>query len=277
MSLAIIGHTAAAAGQVADTMRVVTLVPAATSILHALGRATSVVGRSHEDRTVGVEAAVDVGRVLAPDVERIHALDPHVVIVGVGADRLRRLRGLDRGSVALVALDLRRLAGVGRAVRDVGRAVDEEPKAESLADSIDGRLAAIADQHAGPGRTVLWVVGDAPVVAAGRNTFLGDLLGVVGAVNVMEGGTAWPRPSSEELLVHDPDLILWSAPGSSVTSRRPPWSALPAVREGRVVVLPPDRWLKAGPDVVGLAEDLARIIHGAAAPTAVAPTGAPTS
>ena len=246
-------------------MKIVTLVPAATSMVRALGLGDRIVGVAHEEPMPRPPFAVDVGHLLSPDRELMRRLDPHVVFVGVGAERAATR--FPSGRTTVVTLDLRRLRGVATSIRRVGRAVGSVARSEQVADSIVRALRAVGERAVTRRPRVLWVVGDGPLVAAGNGTLLDDLLRLAGAENAMDGAGAWPQPSAERIVLRAPDLVLWSVSTPGPDRSRPPWSVLPAARDGRVVPLAPDRWLEAGPGVVGLVEELHRILHGTSAPT----------
>ena len=249
------------------SVRVVSLVPAASAILDALGAARLVVGRASDDRTAAVASARPVGHVLSPSLETVVALAPDVVVAWPGAD-LARLREVVEGAHAtLLPLRLDRVADVAPACLALGRAVGRLPEAVRLVASIEARLRTVRAASAGvrPAR-VLWVVWTDPPIAAGPGTHLDDLLHVAGAVNVLaDARTPWPRPSIEALVARDPDVVLWpggaGAPGPADALGTYPWTAVPAVRDRRFVRVEEDLFDGAGPDVARAAATLAVALH----------------
>jgi len=58
---------------------------------------------------------------------------------------------------------------------------------------------------------VAWIVWVEPIFIAGSETFQGDLLYVVGGINVFENITGWQSISPEALLEANPDIIILTA------------------------------------------------------------------
>jgi ABC-type Fe3+-hydroxamate transport system substrate-binding protein/adenosylcobinamide amidohydrolase len=79
----------------APPRRVVSLVPSATEVLFAIGAEAAVVGITHHDGYLpGAAAKAVVGGFLAPDVERVTALDPDLVIAAPRHQKALARRGI---------------------------------------------------------------------------------------------------------------------------------------------------------------------------------------
>jgi iron complex transport system substrate-binding protein len=110
---------------------------------------------------------------------------------------------------------------------------------------------------------VLLVVGVAPIIVAGPESFADELVRRAGATNSVVEGSPWHAIDVERVAELDPDVILdaGSGGGTRITAGTPGWRSLRAVREGHVLRLGDDRVLRAGPRVgEGLAV-LARLLH----------------
>jgi ABC-type Fe3+-hydroxamate transport system substrate-binding protein len=84
---------------------------------------------------------------------------------------------------------------------------------------------------------VVWPLWSSPLLAAGRGSFLTDLLDVAGAENIF-GDVDAPSPqvTFEEIVRRDPDVVLAGPVQSAELRSDPRWRALRAVREGRVLI-----------------------------------------
>jgi iron complex transport system substrate-binding protein len=254
----------------ADATRVVSLVPAATEILIALGAADLLVARTEADRDAALAALPSVGHVLAPNVEVLASVEPDLVIAWAGSDLQSLARLVERrgGRVERVALD--RLGQVGPTMRRIGAWTGRPAEADSLAAwfarTLDAARAtgnARAAALAGRRPRVLWVVSSEPLVVAGPGTFISDVIDVAGGANAAEGvDTAWPRLGIESVMALDPDLLVWpDGPGMFPLQElrtRGAWRAIEAVRADRVLAVDAKRFHDPGPELARATLELAQ-------------------
>lgn len=174
------------------------------------------------------------------DMEQLVALGPDLVIVSEYTDA-DFLRLLERSGLRVHRMSgLSTLAGIRKAVVDLGRAVGEEKAAEGLAVEYDRKLAELERRLAGARRprVLYWSGG----MTAGADTAIGALIEGAGGVNVgREIGVAGiAPPGAERAFVANPDVILVARyPGSvDAVKQHPLLSRLAAVREDRIIVMP---------------------------------------
>lgn len=211
-------------------MRVITLLPAATEIVAALGGAGSLVGISHEcDYPASVQGLprvtatpVDVassGAEIDAEVRRLR--DTGQPVIGIEADLLRRLapdlvitQGLcEVCAVAdgethrlaatihpapqVLALQARDLQGIWADIRRVGQALDLDDEAEELVFGLQSRVARIqADPSTAPQR-VLCIEWLDPLYLAGH--WVPELVAAAGGhdVGARPGSHSAPRQWSD--------------------------------------------------------------------------------
>ena len=253
-------------------VRIVVLAPELAEILGLLGAGDAIVGRCDAcDRPAGITGLPVVGPMISPSPERILALRPDLVLAssqGNPLDVLRRLRDLGLPAFG-VAPGASGLAGVVDEVRSVAAAAGRVAEGERLVEEFEARLAAVRAQVAGlPRVSACCFVWTDPLIAAGRGSFLDDLLDVAGVDNACAGAASedarrisreeYPRISREQLLFARPDVILL-ATGRDEADLFAGWGAsIPAVRNGRIVALDADLFLRPTPR---LAEAAARLVE----------------
>jgi iron complex transport system substrate-binding protein len=248
--------------------RVVSLLPAATETLIALGAGDRLIARTDYDDAPEVANLPTVGGGLTPNLEILTALRPDLVIVWeeTGGARVRpRLEAL---GIRVFALATRDTAGIFANVERFGRLLGMSPNADSLAAAIRHDLAAIqASVRGRPPPTVLYMVSMDPPMVAGPNLFIGEMIGVAGGANVFpELVSASPHVSLEEIVARRPDVLLIPAESDSVTlmrhlERSVGWRHLLAAEKTRVRILPPDLLHRPGPSIVDAAWTLRGAIH----------------
>jgi len=252
--------------------RIISIVPAVTEMLFAIGAGPEVVAVSSYDRyPEAVGALPRVGALLDPDVERILSLAPDLVVVYGSQSHL--IAQLEGARIPVFSYRHGGLADVTATMRALGRRTDHAREADAAADAVERRLEAIRDRvRERPRPRTLLVFGRGPltlrnVYAAGGVGFLHDLLTLAGGEDVF--GDV-PRESvqttTETLLARAPEVILEiraEAPADVERERRV-WAALPsvpAVRANRIQFLTGSEMVVPGPRVVEAAERLARALH----------------
>ncbi|MFB3853966.1 MAG: ABC transporter substrate-binding protein [Vicinamibacterales bacterium] len=257
--------------------RIVSLVPAVTEMLFAIGAGDLVAGVSSFDRhPPEVEALPKVGALLDPDIERIAVLRPDLLVLYASQSELRA--HIDSMGIGVYEYRHAGLGDVTSTIRELGAIIggDARRKAEAVATDLESRLADIRSRSAGKERTpTLLVFGREPgslrnVLASGGVGFLADLLDVAGGNNVFGAVARESVPATTEaVLASAPEVIIELLPSTSTEdfarSARQTWesaSALPAVRNGRVFVLVGDQYVVPGPRLAEAAEAFWAAIHG---------------
>lgn len=253
----------------AGPQRVLSLVPDATTLLLALDVGEHLVGRTEADTDPRLEALPSVGRVLAPDPERIAALRPDLLIAWRGADTAALRRALPSDAV-LVTTGVERLADVVPTLQRLAAALGPpaQARARALARRWDEARGGLPNPGASARPRVLWVVWSAPLTVAGPGSHVHDLLRWAGGRNVVPPtGGAWPTLSWEAAAALAPDVVVWGdAAGVPDPRDRPgPWRAVGAVEAGRVLVVAADTFHVPGLHSPAAARRLAREIRYLAA------------
>jgi cobalamin transport system substrate-binding protein len=258
--------------------RIVSLVPATTEMLFAMGAGDRVAGVSDYDRfPPEVEKITRVGGLLDPNLERILALRPDLVIVYETQADLKRQ--LDRAGVPVYGYVHRGLPDITETMRALGRRIGAQMTADAEAARIERQLAATAARVAGRKRPkTLLVFGRDPgalrhIDASGGYGFLHDLLEIAGGTDALADLKRQSvQMSTEMVLVRAPEVILelhygTSLPGSRTEAERRVWNALPsvpAVKNNRVYLLTGDEFVVPGPRIVIAADRFARTLHSEA-------------
>ena len=255
--------------------RIVSIVPAVTEMLFAMGAGPSVVGVSSFDRhPPEVERVARVGALVDPDVERVLALQPDLVIVYETQTELREQ--LRRAGIPCYAYVHGDLPSITTTIRDLGHRLDISTAAEALASDLEARLAAVADRVRDRDRPRTMLVFDRQpgsltgIVASGGVGFLHDMLVIAGGTNLFSDVDRQSlQVNTETLLARGPDVIVELRYNTELSPReiddeRRSWDklpTLPAVRTGRVHVLSGNEFVVPGPRIAEATERLARALH----------------
>ena len=256
--------------------RIVSIVPALTEILFAIGAGPRVVAvSSYDDFPPAVTSLPRVGALLDPDVERILALRPDLVVsYGSQTD----LQGqLERARIRVFSYRHAGLAGLFETIGALGTATGRKQDADRLARTLRAQLDEIRARVKGRGRPrTLLIFERDPLslrglyVSGGRG-FLHEMLDIAGGDNVFADlQREAVQPSQETLLMRAPDVIievratgLLPAATFAVEERKvwAPLGSIPAVRHNRIHVLDGEHLVVPGPRVAQGTEALARALH----------------
>jgi iron complex transport system substrate-binding protein len=212
-----------------------------------------------------------VGRVRG-EAEEILAQRPDLVfITNFTEDGTVRL--LAGAGVPLVRFtDWDSFAGVLADIRLTGAAVGAEAAADALAASVERRLQAVADRVRGlPRPRVLFY--ELPGYTRGADSLVDEMIERAGGRNVAReiGIKGAGQIGIESILALGPDVILFPVLGTSpalpdAVARSPGWSQIPAVRTGRVHVVPSALITSVSHHAARGLEAMARLIHPEAFP-----------
>jgi iron complex transport system substrate-binding protein len=257
--------------------RIISLIPAVTEMLFALGAGNEVVGVSSFDRfPPEVATRPKLGALIDPDFERILALRPDLVIVyGSQADLMTRL---DRAKIPFYNYRHASMADITVTIRSLGARIGRPADAEALAARIERDIDAIRRRVAGLPRPKTVVVFEREpgtlrsiYVNAGIG-FMHDMIEAAGGIDVFADVKRQSlQATTEILLARAPEVIIEVATDGNWTpdraaQERKVWQALPslpAVRTGRIHLITDQMVAIPGPRVGDAIRLIADVLHPA--------------
>lgn len=249
--------------------RIVSLSPAATEILFAIGAGPKVVAGTEYDTFP--EEAKRLPRIggFTPqsiNVEAVLSQKPDLV---VAAPQKEVIAALEKFGIPVVALDPKTTGDVWHNVELLGKLSGCETKAKEVADGGRRRFTRPPFISGPTRKAVLFVLADEPLITSGNGTFVDEIITTSLGVNVFaDVAEAWPKVSDEQVLARGADVIICvehaGGGGGSVPGRlkkRPGWDKLKAVQAGKVFAVDADLITRPGPrlvDGLGAVEKLLR-------------------
>ena len=245
----------------AGPARIISLIPATTEMLFAIGGAPQVIAvGSFDTYPPEVQSLPRVGGLLDPDVERILSLKPDLVVIyGTQLDLRQQL---ERAGVQMFSYTHGGLADVTATIRALGTRIGRAQEAERVAADIESRLASIRRRMAGrPRPTTVLVFGRdrmslQGIFASGGVGFLNDMLAIAGGDNIFADiKRESVQATTELILARSPQVILElrsSIEPDEAAAERAVWdtlAAVPAVRARRVHMLADPSFMVPGPRV----------------------------
>jgi len=243
--------------------RIISLAPSNTEILFALGLGDRVVGvTDYCDYPPEALNKTEVGGYANPDVEKIVALDPDLILVAHGTpmDVINSMAGLGLTVFGIKTTDLDDLLND---IRRIAEITDKEVEAQALTSEMETRIQAVTNQtdELEQRPRVFYIVWHDPLWTAGSGTFIHELIEKGGGVNIFQNVTGYPTISIEEVIARDPEIIItsewsyeWAINASELASTN-------ASQTGRIYTLDDDLVQRPGPRLVEGLEWFAHFIH----------------
>ncbi len=244
--------------------RIVSLSPATTEILFALGAGPRLVGRTHWDAVPAAALTVpDLGDGIRPNVEAILAARPDLVVLYASEENRAAAAAVRAAGVRVVTLRMNLIAEFRRATTVLGALVGEDSAARVVTDSVTRTLERVrAATRALPQPAVFMPAYQTPLLTIGGGSFLSELVTIAGGRNVFEDFTSpSPQISFEEVLRRNPDVMLTNPSVVTALQSEPRWRALPAWRAGRVLIWDTLLVTRPGVKLGEAAVALARLLH----------------
>jgi iron complex transport system substrate-binding protein len=249
-----------------DGMRIVSLAPSVTSILLSFGAGRELVGVSRWCKDVAdVGGRPAVGDCWKMDLREVLRLRP-TILIGSVPFAVETVQKILAEPVAFLAINPRTVADIFSDIRVLGRLVERGPAAERLIRGMRVGFAAVSRsaRRRGSDARVRVYCEAWPKPRISSPPWVAELVEMAGGRMVVSAGE---RVSDEDVARAAPELIVlaWAATGArakiSTALRNPAWRDVPAVRNGRVVVIRDDLLNTPGPPLVLGARELARAIR----------------
>jgi ABC-type Fe3+-hydroxamate transport system substrate-binding protein len=244
--------------------RIVSLNPTTTELIFALGAGDRLVGRSTYDLfPAEAKKVADLGPALRPNVETVLGAHPDLVLLYGSNDNRASAQRFRSAGINTLSLKIDSIAQFQRAITLLGTVLGDSARAATVRDSVTRTLDAVRAATASLSKpTVFWHIWDAPPITIGRGSYMNELTEIAGGKNVY-ADIAAPSPtvSIEDVVKRAPDYVLAGPEGTRTLRSDPRWGLVPAVRNGRVLVLDTLVIGRPGIKLGEAAWSLARLLH----------------
>ncbi|MDD2553729.1 MAG: ABC transporter substrate-binding protein [Desulfotomaculaceae bacterium] len=251
--------------------RIVSLAPAITEILFALGLGDKVVGvTTYCDYPAEAETKQKVGGFSTPSAELVVSAEPDLVLATpINANYVPQL---ENAGLTVVAVESLNLTEVLDNIRLVGKVTGASKAADSLTadmqqriDSITAKLSGLVNEQK---PAVYFEIFPDPLTTGGAKSFVHSLITEAGGKNIAgDVEQDWVNLSPEMVLARDPQVAILCHHGSSLQTvdefkTRPGWEQVSAIKNNRIGLISDENTVvRTGPRVVEGFEFMAKLIH----------------
>lgn len=220
-----------------EPQRIVVMLPSHMETLYALGVANKVVGvdkYSSYPKAV-VEKLPKVGTAYTPDIEKIVALKPDLVLAD-DSSKSRLTQKLADAGLTVYGGTAQSYNDVFKKMAIVGKMVNRERQATKLTTDLRSELNTLqAKIKKSPVRSVYYEVSPTPH-SVGPDSFIGVLIGKAGGKTIVPAKMGdFPKLDPEMIVKANPQVMV----GQSLTdaATRPGWQNLQALKNKRVYTM----------------------------------------
>lgn len=255
--------------------RIVAMAPNTAEVICALSACDRIVGVSRFCvYPAELQSRPRIGGLSDPDLERIIALRPDLLVMRGRVESLERLA--ERLQIPIYRDETDTFDGLEKCVREVGELLGRSEKAKEINVEFRRRLGEIRERTANlPRPRVLLTVARDPariagLLTAGRGTFLNEMIDAAGGVNVFGHlDMIYPQVSPESVVAAQPDVIIELLPEVALTEETKrelmaQWhqlGSLPATTNNRVYFLNDENCLIPSPRYLDIVDKVSRLLH----------------
>ena len=248
--------------------RIVSLAPSITETLFAVGAADQVVGvTDYCNYPESAKKKTRVGGVVNPSVEAIISLQPDLIILSMEGNVREDFNKLLSFGIPVFVTNPRSLSGIHKSISDIGTLAGHSQEASRLVQAMQTREASVTKEVPPRSKRILFIVSLQPLIVVGGNSFLAELLGRAGGLNVAATSpSTYPTYSRESVVKENPEVLFVMsdvvADVDQLVTFYPEWRGIGAVRKGNVHRIDADIVSRPGPRAVDGLEILFHFLHG---------------
>jgi iron complex transport system substrate-binding protein len=252
--------------------RIISIAPANTEILFALGLGDKIVGvTDYCNYPPEALAKEKVGGFSTPNIEKIIDLDPDVIFAAPKheAEVITQLEDLGLKVIALTpatideTYDAIVLVGSVMGVQEAASSLIENMKSEIS--TVTSLVANLSDEEK---PNVFYIVWHDPLMTAGGDTLAGQLIELAGGKNIFDNLSDYVTVSIESVLDGEPEVIIAGTSMGSGADAPFEWAQeesrlqeTEALNEGKVFSINTDLVGRFGPRIVDALYEMLRLIH----------------
>ncbi|NQT95711.1 MAG: cobalamin-binding protein [Candidatus Omnitrophica bacterium] len=243
-----------------EAKRIVSLTPASTEMLFALGLDDEIVGvSSYCNWPIAAKSKEKVGSFSNPNIEKIIMLEPDLVIL-TGMEQAHFKGILSKLKIDYLIVDPKNIEELLTSIDEIAAITDRKREARDIRKGIEETLKRIGRKVAHSSRKkrpkVYLEIWHDPIMSPGGNSFVSDMIEKAGGANITADlRRAFSKIDPERIIYRNPDIIILTYMKSQKwirenLAKRVGWSSIGAVKNNKVFTdINPDIMLRPSPRV----------------------------
>lgn len=242
---------------------IVSLAPSITRVIADIGMAEKLV--AIDIYSVGIEGVPEglpAFEIMTPDLERIIALAPDLVLVSgmslAGGDDPFAVLAENDICVAYIPSS-GSIAGILQDTLFIGQAAGNEDGAQALNDTLEAAIESLRVQTDEPVPVFFEI---SFPYSLGSDTFLNEMIEILGGANIFADQAGWITVSDEAVIAAAPEIIFtnadWMEDPVGAILARDGWESIPAVENERVYLIEGDASSQPNHRIIIALEEMAK-------------------
>ena len=224
--------------------RIISLAPSITENIKILNVQNRVVGRTDFCNIDG--NVVSIGNLLEPSIEKMVVLKPDLVLATKDGNRPQIVEKLRSLNIAVFVFgETNSWKDIETNFRLCGKLLDKVNETEEILNPIKTELLPVTPV-ASSLLKVFVQLNVTPLMTAGRNTFINEIINYSGGYNIASDSILpWPTLNVEEIIQRNPDVIIISDMGQITEQAKQMWQqerfvGVSAVKNKKIYVMDSD-------------------------------------
>lgn len=252
-------------------LRIISLAPSTTEILFSLGLDDKIMGvTTFCDYPPQAKTKEKVGTFSQPNIEKILSLKPDIIFC-TGLEQAPLVRELEQLNLKVYVSDPSNIEELFNSIRDMARLTGKEKEADGLIKKMKSGIEEVNSKvkltHKKDWPRVFIEIWYEPLMTAGNNSFINELLTLAGGINIAQDTKrSYSYFSPEQVIKRNPNLIILTYMSKEqpvkIVQERLGWNRISAVKNNRVYNdINPDVLLRPGPRLVDGLKELHRRLY----------------
>jgi iron complex transport system substrate-binding protein len=252
--------------------RIVSMSPAETEILFALGLGDKLYGVSDFcDYPEAAKTKPKVGGIRNPNTEAVLGASPDLVMGGISTDEgtVAKLREL---GLTVYKAEPDNLEDVMNNILTIGKLTDTQEQAEKLVQSMKDDKQRVVNAVKGltPEQKLKVYMEFSPGWTVGKGEYMHEMIELSGAVNIASDVAGWNKINEEKIIQDNPDVILFTKdlidnktklPLEEIIKTRSGWDKIVAIQKGRLHGLDQNILSRPGPRIMEGLINMAKAVY----------------
>lgn len=247
-------------GKILAAPRVISLSPANTELAFAAG-ITPIAVSSHSDYPPEAAGIEQVANWQGINFERIVALKPDIVLAWRGGNPERQVSQIEALGSKVIWLDLKSVADVEAALRQLAPFSPTPEKAIQAADQLALKFAELSVRYkTNKPKKVFLQFSQLPLFTTNNDSIQNEIVSMCGGENIFANSRVpWPQVSREQVLVRKPQAIIIPGDSSKAEAVENSWKEQLSVP---VIAIDDDEFTRNGPRIILAAKQLCEALDG---------------
>ena len=242
--------------------KVISLAPNLTEIIYFIGGEKYLKGvTTYCNFPPEAKKKEKIGDLISVDYEKIVKIKPDMIFMTVEGNTKAQYEKLKNFGFNIFVSNPRNFNGIENSILKIGKILGKEKSAKTKLDSLNAELNKLRTSEQSVNDSALFLISVTPLMAANKNTFIGEYLSFFGIKNAVRNSSqSYPVINIETVIKENPSMIILPEKMFSqleeIIKNNPILKRVSSIKNNRIIKINPDLYFKPGPRFVEALSDL---------------------